>query len=420
LLRLAILAILLEPFTHAPLTLLQARVESVRFVTITLSQFLLRIALCVLFVKYLDGGVAGALGSSVVVGALFGSALCMREAIRSSGCPSLRKLRGLIQFALPLVPGGLCFFMLHHGDRFFLLHSSTMEDVGTYSLGYKLAQAAGMFSLSPLYMVWSSQMYQAARRDDAPEVFGAAVTRILAAYLLVALALALFQDEVVRLLGGAAYAGASAVVAPVLLACFFQSAATLMDAGLYVRHRMGLKLGITLATTAVMLLLYALLIPAYGSMGAALATLIGFAFLAVCTWAVSQRVFSVRYEWPRLTALMSLAIGLWLISRLLPTAWWVWSAKAGLWLLGPVFVWCMGLMSPREKEHLRALSRALRQTIGLRLSPKPQFQKSPASPQRQQGMPVLCATAVSAVEAATPDTTVAQRRAGDETASRRR
>jgi O-antigen/teichoic acid export membrane protein len=355
LLRLAILAILLEPFTHAPLTLLQARVESVRFVTITLSQFLLRIALCVLFVKYLHGGVAGALASSVVVGALFGLALCTREAILSSGRPSLRKLRGLVGFALPLVPGGLCFFMLHHGDRFFLLRYSTMQDVGTYSLGYKLAQAGGMFSLSPLYMVWSSQMYQAARRDDAPEVFGAAVTRILAAYLLVGLALALFQDEVVGLLGGSAYARASAVVAPVLLACFFQSAATLMDAGLYVRHRMGLKLGITLATTAVMLLMYALLIPTYGSMGAAIATLIGFAFLAVCTWAVSQRVFPVRYEWPRLAALVSLAVGLWLISRLLPAAWWVWPAKAGLCLLGPVLVWCMGLMSPREKEHVRAL-----------------------------------------------------------------
>src|SRR5579875_2188615 len=48
LLRLALLAVLLEPFVQLPLTLLQARVESVRFVSINVSQFLLRIALCVL------------------------------------------------------------------------------------------------------------------------------------------------------------------------------------------------------------------------------------------------------------------------------------------------------------------------------------------------------------------------------------
>jgi hypothetical protein len=131
-----------------------------------------------------------------------------------------------------------------------------------------------------------------------------------------------------------------------------------MDAGLYVRHRTGLKLGITLATTAVMLLLYTGLIPTYGSMGAAVATLIGFGFLAVCTWAVSQRIFPVRYEWARLAALLSLAIGLWLISRLLPAAWWGWPVKIGLWLLGPIVVWSTGLMSHREKVHVRTLTGA--------------------------------------------------------------
>lgn len=363
LLRLALLAILLEPLSQVPLTLLQARVESMRFVIVNVSQFLLRIALCVLFVKYLHGGVAGALASSVVIGTLFGFLLCFSELIRSCGRPDVAKLRVLLRFALPLVPGGLCFFVLHHGDRFFLLRYCDMQDVGTYSLGYKLALAVGTFSLSPLFMVWSSQMYQAAEGDNAPEVFGTAITRILAVYLLAALALALFQDEVVRLLGGAAYARASSVVAPVLLACFFQSAASLMDAGLYVRHRTELKLGITLATTAVMLLMYSLLIPTYGSMGAALATLIGFAFLAVCTWGVSRHVFPIRYEWSRLAALLSLAIALWLVSRFLPVAWWVWPVKAFLWLLGPVVVWRTGLVTVVEKEQLRALTGAAKRAF---------------------------------------------------------
>jgi O-antigen/teichoic acid export membrane protein len=358
LLRLAVLAILLEPLSQAPLILLQARVESVRLVTITIAQFLLRITLCVWFVKFLHGGVAGALASSALVGGLFGLVLCLREIIRSPGRPTLGYLRSLLRFSLPLVPGGLCFFLLHHGDRFFLLRYRSMQEVGTYALGYKLALAVGMFSLSPLYMVWSSQMYKVAQEDNAPVVFGTVITRILAAYLLVALALALFQDELVGFLSGAGYAEASAVVAPVLLAYFFQSAASLMDAGLYVRHRTGLKLCVTLATTTVMLLLYAVLIPSWGSMGAAVATLIGFAFLAACTWAVSRRVFPVRYEWPRLAALLGLAVGLWLLSRLLPAAAWALPVKAGLWLLAPILVWATGLISPREKEHVRALTGA--------------------------------------------------------------
>jgi O-antigen/teichoic acid export membrane protein len=358
LLRLAIAAILLEPFSQLPLALLQARVQSVRFVILNVSQFILRIGLCVLLVKYLRAGVAGALASSAAVAALFGLVLCGWESIRSPGRPDLQKVRGLLRFALPLVPGGLCFFILHHGDRFFLLRYCDMREVGTYALGYKLALVAGTFALSPLYMVWSSQMYKAAQGEDAALVFGAAITRILAVYLLVALALALFQDEVVLLLGGAPYAAAATVVAPVLLACFFQSAASLMDAGLYVRHRTGLKLGVSIATTIVMLSLYAVLIPSYGSMGAAIATLIGFVFLAVCTWAVSQRVFPIRYEWPRLAGLLVLAVALWLMSRFLPAVWWVWPVKAGLWLLAPLLAWHTGLMSPHEKEQVHYLTGA--------------------------------------------------------------
>jgi hypothetical protein len=124
-----------------------------------------------------------------------------------------------------------------------------------------------------------------------------------------------------------------------------------------------LKLGVTVVTTAVMFVLYAVLIPRYGSTGAAFATLIGFAFLAVCTWAVTQRVFPVRYEWSRLAALLALAAGLWLVSRLLPAGPWSWPIKAGLWLLGPIVVWCTGLMSHHEREHVRVLTGEARQRL---------------------------------------------------------
>ncbi|MGH7174108.1 MAG: hypothetical protein ACRELG_27885, partial [Gemmataceae bacterium] len=98
------------------------------------------------------------------------------------------------------------------------------------------------------------------------------------------------------------------------------------------------------------------------------ATLIGFAFLAGCTGAVAQRVFPIRYEWQRLAALLALTIGLWLVSRLLPTAWWVWPVKGGLWLLAPVLVWYTGLMSRGEKEQVRALTRAVTRMSSLRYS----------------------------------------------------
>ena len=369
LLRLAVLGILLEPLTLMPMALLQARLESTAYVTVMVSQFVVRVVLCIALTVWLRWGVAGILTASAVTNGLYGVGLCLRELLRGAAWPDRECLRALLKFALPFLPGSLCFFILQNGDRFFLLRFAGAAEVGVYGLGYKVALAVSTFSLGPLYMVWSARMFQAAEAADAPQVFGRTFTRIMAAFLLVGLAACLFQDEAAFILGGAAYAGAAGIVAPVVCAGFFQTGASLMDAGFYVRRRTGLKLYITLAATAVILVLYSVLIPLYGAMGAAAATAGGFAFLAFCTWRVTQRIFPVEYEWGRLIDLAGLAAGLWLASRFLPAAGWAIAAKAGLWLLWPLLVWACGVPSEEEKAHLYAGARRILAWLGF--PPKP-------------------------------------------------
>jgi peptidoglycan biosynthesis protein MviN/MurJ (putative lipid II flippase) len=126
-----------------------------------------------------------------------------------------------------------------------------------------------------------------------------------------------------------------------------------MDAGFYLRRRTGLKLGISLSSTAVMLVLYVALIPPLGGIGAALATLFGFAFHAGFTWLMTQQFFPVRYEWNRLLVMLFLATALWGASRCLPEAFWAWPIKAGLWGLWPLLLWQAGLISAVEKQYAR-------------------------------------------------------------------
>ena len=360
-LRLAVLAVLLEPLTLMPMALLQARLESATFVAITASQFVVRVLLTVLLTVWLPWGVTGVLTATAVTTGTYGVVLSLRELIRGGASwPSWGHVGGLLRFAAPILPVGLCFFILQYGDRFALLYWRGEQDVGVYGLGYKVALAVSTFSLAPLYMVWNARLFQAAEEPDAPRVFGRVFTRILAAFLLVGLAASLFQDEAAAVLGGAKYACAAVVVAPVVLAGFFQAAAALMDAGFYVRRRTDLKLWITLAATAVILVLYVVLIPPFGALGAAFATVAGFAFLALGTWWATQRIFRVEYEWGRVLDLLGLAGGLWLVSRFLPAVGWTIAARAGLWLLWPLLVWVCGVPSAAEKQYVRA---AIRQAL---------------------------------------------------------
>jgi len=354
-LRLSVLTILLEPFMLLPLAMLQARTSSLAYVAVTLGQFSVRVGLSVLFVAGFGWGVPGVLGAVALTGAVFGLGLTAWELSRGVVMPRWDDVKALLAFALPMVPGGMCFFVLHHGDRFLLLRTTTAAEVGIYGLGYKLGMLVTMFGFSPFYMVWSARMYEVARSPDAPEEFGRMFTRLMAGLALAGLALCLLAEDGVRLLGGPAYAGAARIVPFVVLACVFQAAATLFDAGLFIRRRTGLKLEVTLATTVVMVALYALLIPDFGATGAALATLGGFAFLAAATFGVSRRLFPVSYEWARLLSLACLMACLGMLGATQP---WELPGKVGLLLIAPLVM--MGALGNAEEwSFLRDLIRPI-------------------------------------------------------------
>src|SRR5260370_26235795 len=79
LLRLAVLAILCEPLSLMPLSLVQSRVESRRFLVISVSQFLVRVVLCFLLVGWCRLGAWGVLSATVGTSAVYGVVLCGRE-----------------------------------------------------------------------------------------------------------------------------------------------------------------------------------------------------------------------------------------------------------------------------------------------------------------------------------------------------
>lgn len=357
----AVVAVLIDGLTVVVQAANQARLQSRFFVTVAFAQFLTKVGLCLLFVVGFGWGVEGVILASLVRAVIFAAALGFGEWRQGALWPDRQTLRAMTSFAWPFLPTGLCFFVLNSGDRFFLVRHGGPGEVGVYGLGYRLALLVGLFSLTPLNRVWSARLYDAAEDADASRLFGQMATRILGAYLFVGLALCLFQDEVIRVFAGENFSKATDIVAPVVLAYWFQAASVLMEAVFYVRRQTGLKSWIALASTLVMLLCYAILIPPYGAWGAALATLIGFVFHAGLTWGVAQRVFPVHYEFGRLAIQVGLAGGIWLVSRCLDPGSWAIPIKTGLWLLWPIGLWLLGAISPLEKQWVREIFRQCHQ-----------------------------------------------------------
>jgi O-antigen/teichoic acid export membrane protein len=228
--------------------------------------------------------------------------------------------RELVRFGLPFIPGGFFLFILNNGDRYFLNVYQGPSVVGLYALGYRLGLLAAILVLTPFQKVWGAVMIEIANRPNGRQEIARIATYFALAYVTAALGLSLVGPSVVRLICGQAYWGASRVIPLVAFAYLFWSLSTIGDTPFYVTKKTDVKPLLAAAAAGVCMVLYAVLIPRWSMIGAALATLISFAVFAGLTCLVAYRYLPVRYEYLRLgkiivTACLLYAIGHWVTDK---------------------------------------------------------------------------------------------------------
>ena len=348
LLTFGVVAVLTQLWLIVPLTLMQARVESIAYVSVSVAMSLVRIALAILFVAAFGWGLTGVYWSMIITFLCFGLVLTGRELNRGSLAVDWHKCISITRFSLPFVPTGVLMFLLYNGDRFFLLGTAGTAAVGIYSLGAKLAGAVAIVSTTPLFKVWSARMYVALEKPGGPQYGGRMLNQMLFAYSLVGMALCLFHREVLAVLGNKGYEGAGSVIAPLVLANGFMFASTFMECVFYVRRRTILKPLTAMVGTALTLGLYALLIPRYSILGAAYATLLGYAAMAVVKYVVAQQVLRIQYKVWAIMRIVALSISCYLPAAYLQIGLWQFAVKCGLLMVWIVAVWSWEVVDPKD------------------------------------------------------------------------
>jgi O-antigen/teichoic acid export membrane protein len=317
LVRLMLLTCAAELALLTPLTLMQARTQSVAFTATRLSQFLLAIGLNLMLVAVMRRGLAGAMWATFVSAALPAVALTAYSLRREGLRLSREVTRQMLRFGLPLVPAGLLAFVINSADRYFLIAYVDTRAVGIYALGYKFGLLLSMLVLEPFMRIWTPFQMGVLQRKDAPRIFGRVLTYVLGAALWCGLAISVVAKDVVHAVSNPAYLDAHRVVPVVVLAYVFWGASLVFDGGIYISKQTAYKPILLGAAAALSVTLNVLLIPRMGMMGAAWAVLVSYAFFAALTWAVAQRLYPIPYEFDRVARLVVVAVGLYALSTLI-------------------------------------------------------------------------------------------------------
>jgi len=288
-----------EALAIVPLTLIRMQERSTAFVAITLARLVAALVLGVVFVAVLDLGVRGALlGNAVPAVAVLVLLLPeYRHVVR--GRPSPVLLRQMLVFGLPFFPVLLSGWLIDASDRYLLDLFRTREEVGLYSLAYRVAQVM-QISVAAFSMGWAPLRYRIYSRPDAPAVYRQLTNWYVLAAAFVSVALSVFSALIIDLVAPPSYEEAAEVVPLLVFAYLLQGLYLLMVTGMGVTKRTAPMAWIGAAGAVLNVGINLLLIPKWGMKAAALTTVLAYALMVWGSWFYSQRVYPIPYDWARL------------------------------------------------------------------------------------------------------------------------
>ncbi len=299
--RLMFLAGIFRATQNIPRQMMRAHRQSVAYSFIQLCDMVSAALLNIWFIVGMKLGLAGIVYSEVIrEGALMIVFFFPIRKYLGRGF-SMEKMKDMLAFGLPKVPGGLSFLVLAAADRYFLEHYSTPTELGLYSVGYRLATLLSDFAIQPFIQTWPTMYFPLCKdaKDEGKEVLGRFLTYFMLLVGFIALGICVFVKPLLRIMADQKFHEAYRVVPIVVAALVFSGLYRVITVGVNIKKK-NIWLPVMVAGAAVVNIVFNfLLIPRWGMMGAAWATVIAYFAMCAASYVVDEYYFPIRYEWAR-------------------------------------------------------------------------------------------------------------------------
>ena len=362
LIRLATARLAFESLIIVPMAYLQIRDRSVMYVGVAAVRMVLQLSLTILFVVGMGLGAAGVLLSgfigTVVVGVFLGVMFVRDVGVR----PSRQAARDLVRFGLPFLATQVATFIATFSDRYFLREAADTTAVGLYGLAYQFGFLLTSLAYVPFNTVWEPMRFEIARQSDRDTIYARVFVYFNIILVSVAVGIALFVYDGLRIIADPAYLAAAGMVPIILVASLLQGWTGFHNIGLFYRERSGLITWANWAAAAVAIAGYVVLIPRWFGYGAAVATVAAFAVREVMIYRFSQRLWPVRYAWtPVVKVVLAGALAYlvhWLVP--IPNLWLSLGFQGVLFGMYLLAIWYGGVLSEQDREALVTIVRSPR------------------------------------------------------------
>jgi O-antigen/teichoic acid export membrane protein len=296
----AILTIVPEQVLQYCLDTLRLHFAPWKFVLVSLLKNLLGIAIGLVLILQMGRGLEG-LFLGALIGALAAVPVALaliRKDLTLALDPGLAKR--MVSFGYPFIFAGAAYWLFGVVDRWMLAELSDGTQLGLYAIAYKFA-AVVLFLNTAFGQAWSPFALKL-RADDAG--YRGVYARVFSAWffflVVVGASLALFGLELLRVLTPPEYWAAAPALGILVMGVVLSGTTQITAVGISLERRTRLFAAAAWTTALANILFNFLLIPRWGALGAAVATLLSYGLLTGLYLYWSQRLHPLPLEKPKL------------------------------------------------------------------------------------------------------------------------
>ena len=314
LLRLAVISLTLTVVSETSFVYIRAQQKSVLYTGISLCRLVLNLSLNILFIAKFGWGVRGVILGGLISEASMGLVLTTYTLRRVGIAFSRARLKEMLLYGIPYIPGGFMISILLVSDRFALQRFTTLTQVGLYALGYKFGMVMDAMVTEPFFAIWSPKMFEIAKRDNATAIYGRMLTYFLFLELFLGLGIAAGVRDVLTIMADPKYHSAYQIVPVIVLAYIMGGTYHHAQIGILLAKKTKFILYMQIVGAVLAVGLNVALVPSMGAWGAALATLSAWTLLTVLAYKISRRYLKVQVEFGRIAKMLAVALALYALS----------------------------------------------------------------------------------------------------------
>jgi len=301
LLRLTAVLVFIRIFESAFVNLLRAEQLSGWYSTYQVIRKYAGLAIILVTVFYVVHGLHGfyvgsiAAESTVVLG--LGLVYLHRRPISLSGFqPGLFK--AMLQFGLPMIGYEIGGVVLSVGDRYVLQALAGPEKLGYYSASYNMCEYVQTILLVSIGQA-VTPMYTRIWEEKGADETIAFISRVLHFYLMlgtfVVAALAAVGHDVLAILASEKYRPGGVIIPWVIAGMVLEAGLPIVAAGIFIKKQTHTIMALVLASAVINIALNFLLVPRFGIMGSAFATLVSYMLLTGSAMVVAHKRLAVPF-----------------------------------------------------------------------------------------------------------------------------